>query len=107
MALGIRSGNKCIMLFCRHTSQRLKPVGIVSRPPLNCPFLHSMSHYIRNGRIQLDAPLNGFFQLPVHALGEALPHSRIVKHIFSKNLRHVDHIAHFFLPFSKAEPGCK
>ena len=82
------------MLLRRYAGQWLEPVGIMGRAVVHRPLLHRVSNHVRDGGIQLVSLLDGLLQLLIRILGETLSHHRVVKHIHSKNIRHIDGLAH-------------
>ena len=85
-ALGRR--NKAVVLFRRDTGHRLEPVGIMGGTVFQRPFLHRMSHYIRNIQVKRLAFLNRLFQRLIGTLGQTFLHRRIVEYKTAKNLRY-------------------
>ena len=60
-ACRIGYGDKGVVFLSGNAGQRLKPVGIMGSPSLNCPVLHCMGHYVCNGRIQFRSVLDSLF----------------------------------------------
>ncbi len=82
------------MLFCGNSGERLKPMGVMGRPPLNRPFLHRLGNGIRNPRLQFRSLYDGFSQLLINTFRQTFPHHRIIKHIRAEDLGHIYLFAH-------------
>ena len=75
-----------VVLFRRDAVQRLKPVGIVSRPVLQSPVLHGVGHDAGHLGIQPPPVVNRLVQRPVRLLRQPLPHDLVIENIDPENL---------------------
>ena len=85
---------KSVMFLRGNAGQRLEPVGIMSRPVLNCPVFHGRRHYICCRRGKFSSLIHNLFYFFVSALWESLLHLAQGKYLAGKKLLYIQFLAH-------------
>ena len=84
-----RSADEGIVLLSRSSCQRLEPVCIMGRSPLDRPLFHLMCNDIGGLEAQLGALLDRAAQGLVYLFRKPFPHRSVVENILAENLCYV------------------